>query len=924
MKLSQFAVPAVLAVLVLLAAPASAATKGRTAMEPVAGARWRFSGPLGARIDRNVDRWLLRMPAANPGLLDMFRRRDRHLPYDGLVPWAGEFAGKYLISAVQACRMSGDPRLKPAVAAFVRDLVATQAPNGYLGPFPRSRELLGDCDLWGHYHCMLGLLMWHDDTGDRRAYACAIRAADLIAKVYGPGGRRPIEAGAANFNLSVLHVMADLYRRTGNAKYLEVAQRIVDDLPKDGDWFRGGLAGTDYCKLPASGSRWEALHILQGFGKLYEATGDARYRQALLSLWHSLRKLDRHPSGAFSTNEHASGTIYALGSIETCCSVAWMALTIDALRLTGDPNMADELELTEWNQALASQHPSGSWCTYDTPLNGVRAPSYEEIAFQYRPSAPELNCCSVNGPRTLGMLSEWAVMRAGDALAVNFYGPCRFDLPLPNGGHAALVQKTDYPVGDTTRIEVRTDRPRRIALRLRIPAWSAHTRVSVSGAPIPEAPKPGAYLTVDRVWRKGDAVTLTFEMTPRLLPGAGPDRGGRAAIHVGPLLLAFDAYYNRIETADLKPFDFRRLGLRRLPAARAGGDAELAPMAIWRMQTPGGTANLCDFASAGAHGTDYAAWLPASHVPPPATTLLLPARDATGKPSPILFRWEACGGPDDGYELKVARDPEFKQTVLIRKVGQETHAALAEEVAAPGDYYWQVVTVNADDLGTRNREGAAHFRVAADAPDRFFSIRQDGVILAAPLNGDPSPSLGRLDQSAGISTAPGRQSSPRGALAFTGPASCLRYEIPFFPERDYSVAAWVCPEGLPVAPGQIVSAWCRGGDDPLRVIVVGNEVFARIEGGGSFGTAGVPLVNARWTHIAAVKEGASLTLYVDGKPARTTAVPEYVRSESHLVGVGFNPCLGGDVEHFTGKIAEVALYARALSGDEIAKMAAAR
>jgi hypothetical protein len=50
---------------------------------------------------------------------------------------------------------------------------------------------------------------------------------------------------------------------------------------------------------------------------------------------------------------------YAGGSIETCCSVAWMALTIDALRLTGDPTVADELELTLWNQALAAQHPSG-------------------------------------------------------------------------------------------------------------------------------------------------------------------------------------------------------------------------------------------------------------------------------------------------------------------------------------------------------------------------------------------------------------------------------------------------------------------------------------------------------------------------------------------------------------------------------------
>jgi hypothetical protein len=127
---------------------------------------------------------------------------------------------------------------------------------------------------------------------------------------------------------------------------------------------------------------------------------------------------------------------------------------------------------------------------------------------------------------------------------------------------------------------------------------------------------------------------------------------------------------------------------------------------------------------------------------------------------------------------------------------------------------------------------------------------------------------------------------------------------------------WACPEGLPSGGQQVFSAWCRGSDDPLRVIVVGSEVFARIEAGGVYGTAGVPVGQGRWAHLAAVKQGATLTLYVNGKHAQTTAVPEYVRSMSTAVGIGFNPlCSPG--EHFIGRISDFAFYARALTANEI-------
>ena len=57
--------------------------------------RFQLGGVVGDRIVANNTGWLTRAPMADPGLLAMFQLRDRQ-PTPNLVPWAGEFVGKYL------------------------------------------------------------------------------------------------------------------------------------------------------------------------------------------------------------------------------------------------------------------------------------------------------------------------------------------------------------------------------------------------------------------------------------------------------------------------------------------------------------------------------------------------------------------------------------------------------------------------------------------------------------------------------------------------------------------------------------------------------------------------------------------------------------------------------------------------------------
>ncbi len=911
---------------------------GALVMDRAHDAEFRFGGPMGERVDANVREWLLVAPEANPGMLEMFRLRDTK-PTPDLVPWAGEFVGKYLMSAIQACRMTDDPALRPYVESVIDELLTLQADDGYLGPFPKEERLLGHWDLWGHYHILLALLMWHEDTGDERVLDCARRIADLICDTYLDAERRPIDAGSHEMNLSVIHALTWLHRVSGEERYRRMADVIVEDWESAGDYYRTGVAGVDFHLTPRP--RWESLGSLQGLLELHRVTGDATYRDAMLQHWRSIRDHDRHPSGAYSTREQSVGNPYSEGAIETCCTTAWMALTVDALRATGDPRIADELELSTWNSMLGSQHPSGRWWTYDTPMNGVRKASAHDIVFQARHGAPELNCCSVNAPRGLGMLSEWAVMLDGDGPVVNYYGPMAADFALRDGTKVSLAQETSFPADGDVALTLRLDEPTRFALRLRIPAWSGTTTVRVNGEEIEQASgggalrgyevvnavAPGTYLRLEREWKDGDAIEVTLDLSIRVLSGALA-RDGNACVYAGPLLLALDQKRN----PDLDLTDDQSLPRLDVTGPRPEpipvDDAErFAPLALYRAATEGSDLTLCDFASAGAYGTRYRAWIPARNTGPAGFTLRRPRANERIPEGPCVFEWDAWKGSaaaDARYHLQVARDAAFRFLVADAP-GLDSGRYILEESLKEGEIHWRVIAENSNGK-LLNTGGARKAIVDPTLPpasaEWLEALRPgaDALLLASPLDGDGEPTRGTLESAAGVEPAADRDGREGGAVALSGEGSMLVYALPFFPEDDYTFLARARPEGLPTDRlQQIVSCWTAGMDDPLRVCFSGDALFGRIEAGGTFGTEGVPAANGEWIHVAVVKEGPELRLFVNGARVRVCAAPWSLSSSTRKLAIGGNPAYTGANECFRGRVDDLFFYARALTDDEIAQ-----
>ena len=918
-----------LAAFLVIAAVAAAAERREFRVDRIPEANFRFGGVLGERIEANVEQWLLVTPEKNPGLLGMFARRDSG-EKPNLVPWAGEFVGKYLISGVQALRMSDDPRLRETLGSVVSRLIELQAEDGYLGPWPKNERLLGHWDLWGHYHVMLGLMLWHEQVGDPRAMTACRKAADLICKTYPGTGRRVHQAGSHEMNMSAIHGLARLHRKTGEPRYLAMAKAILKDFEVAGDYYRLGLKGVEFHRAPRP--RWESLHALQGLVELYRITGDESFRRAFLHHWASIRRWDLRNTGGFSSGERATGNPYRNDAIETCCVVAWMAVMIDALRLTGDPTIADGLELATFNAIAGAQHPSGAWCTYNTPMNGKRDPSHVSIRFQARPDAPFLNCCSVNGPRGLGMLSEWAVMRADGALVVNHYGSMTAKTTLADGTPVELAVTGDYPVGEVARLSIRLPEPRPLTLRLRIPSWSAATSVAVNGKEA-DGVGPGTYLDLARVWKSGDSVTVRLDT--RLRYAAGDlEQAGRASVYRGPLLLAWDPRFDPSKESALPTVDVAKLAEAKRAAidetaAKAAGKHR--PWLLVDVPAQGARrVRLCDFASAGATGGIYHAWLPARGLRPPAPVPWQPADGARVSAKGIRFSWRRAAATDSRHTIVIADSPTFERVALAAEATERSWLALHGETMSKlkpgGTYYWKLVARNGHG---QTESVPPHKQFVADAslpagPELFagpYGERpKDKALTLAPLAGDVRPTYGVLLDAAGWKPAPGPGGKPDTAIELDGRTGRVRYGIGAFPEADFTVAVWVSVTALPKTNyGQVFSAWCRGMDDPLRLVVHKGKLHARIEAGRFYGTDGAPIQIGKWMHAAAVKHGPKLTLYVDGSAIGAADVPGRVVSNAGDVAIGGNPHYHGP-EFLAARLADLRVYARALSVEELAKL----
>jgi len=581
--------------------------KQPSTLQPALNASFTLDGYLRKRIDKSIHQYLLETPESSPAILQVLRDRDRSPLRKPLTPWAGEFAGKYLTGAQLVWRLTHDAELKKTIDLFVRDLILCQAPDGYLGPFPKESRLTGkNWDVWGHYHSMLGLMLYYEDNQFEPALKACEKIADLLCGIFGPG--RPslqCDGSGGQMNMAVCHGLVLLYEKTGVKKYLDLANYIVDEAWNEegaGKYLNSALEGKPIVKFPLH--RWEAIHDWQVLGELYQLTGDTKYRIAMEKIWHCGVDGDRHNTGGITAGEGFTGSPYNQGAIETCCTVAWTAFSADVLQMTGNSKVADEIEWSTFNSALGAIPYSGKVCAYNVPMNGTRAFG-TELSWQSPMAGPDLNCCSVNAYRPLGMISQWALMQSSEGPVLNFYGPGKISTTLPSHNQMTLMQETEYPAEGLVKIVLNLKKTETFTLKLRIPFWSTNTGIKINGKTIAEKTEPGTYLSINRTWKSDDKIDLLLDFKLRFWYGEKECKE-KISVYRGPILCTYDARFN-----DFDPNSIPELDAASLKFERQMFDGAIEPWVYGVLKDKSGAKiNVCDFSSAGQTGNHYCSWLP--------------------------------------------------------------------------------------------------------------------------------------------------------------------------------------------------------------------------------------------------------------------------------------------------------------------------
>jgi DUF1680 family protein len=453
----------------------------------------------------------------------------------------GHFTGHYLSACALLGGGSGDEELSARGEALVLELAKCQQVrgNGYLSAFPEEffDRLRDGRRVWAPFYTlhkiMAGLLDMHRLCGSALALEVVERMAEWTRRFVDPLGDAhmarllEIEYGGMN------ELLYDLAALTGKSAYRDLAhrfdhERVFAPLAEGRDELAGLHANTTIPKI-------------LGAARRHELTGDPRARAIALYFWQQVTGRRSYCTGGTSGGERwgAPGKLAAELSgytQECCCTHNMLKLTRRLFSWTADPRLADYYERALLNGILGTQNPADGTTLYYVPL----ASGYWKLFGQPLDS---FWCCTGTGVESFAKLADSIYFQDEDSVYVNLFVASELDW---REKQIRLVQETAFPERDESALVFHCPAPVRIALRVRVPSWTAGASARLNGRPLEGFAAPGGYLSLERTWRDGDRLELKLPM--RLRVETLPDDGTLQAVLFGPLVLA-----GRLGTAGLVP-----------------------------------------------------------------------------------------------------------------------------------------------------------------------------------------------------------------------------------------------------------------------------------------------------------------------------------------------------------------------------------
>ena len=492
--------------------------------------------------------------------------------------WSDGDCYKWIESMAHVYAITQDADLDREMDTWIGLIARTQADDGYIST---QTQLNPDKERWGRPqlhelynmgHLMTAASVHQRATGKTNFIAVARKLADYLHDLFQP---RPVELVHFGFNPSNIMGLVDLYRVTGEARYLELAGIFVDmrgSRPQKG-WAGSGTSAWDdgsflgdqnQDRVPlrketqAVGHAVTATYLWCGAADVVAETGEPELLEALERLWRDMVQKRMYITGAVGPYHHgvsprndrvheSFARVYELPNAtaynETCANIGNAMWNKRLLELTGEAKFADLMELVLYNSALSTMDIDGTQFCYTNPLARSQwTPELSQDSVQ-RWSEFHCYCCPPQVARTLAKTHEWAYSLSDDGVWVNLYGSSVLDTGIPGLGEIKLTQDTEYPWDGTVMITVETAPEAELALRLRIPGWADSATVTINGEVVEDATTPGSYAMLKQCWQAGDVVTLEVPLQPRLMI-AHPEveeAHNQVAVMRGPMVYCLEA-----------------------------------------------------------------------------------------------------------------------------------------------------------------------------------------------------------------------------------------------------------------------------------------------------------------------------------------------------------------------------------------------
>ncbi len=563
----------------------------------------QLTGYLDTRLLQNLEQRLLKVD--EEGLIGSYLRRP------GIHPWAGEHVGKYLETACNTWKLTRDPRLKKQMDRIMYTLINTQLADGYLGTYTPD-QYWTSWDVWSHKYNLYGLLAYYTLTGYKPALEACIKMGDLLCRTFGDqSGQLDIINAGTHMGMaatSVLDPMVELYKYTGDKKYLDFCYYILRAWEQDnGPKVISTLLATGNVAKVGNGKTYEMISNFVGLANLYRVTGDAKLLVPLLIAWKDIVKNRLYITGTASAHEYfqepghlPAGSDASMG--EGCVTTTWLQFNQQLYLITGENKYLEQIEKTIYNHLIGAENPQSGCVSYYTPLMGKK------------PYTCFITCCMSSIPRGIAMIPYFTYGKTGSSPTLQLYEPGTFTDTLQMADHKriglTLQLQNQFPETSASLLTLQLTEKARFPLVLRVPDWCQSFTATI-GSMIYKG-IAGKNVVIERNWNVNEQIKINF-MMPVLEWSGGKSYPGQFAFQRGPQVLAMDSAFI---TSSPDTFDQDN----RSPL-KAGGYLSVIQQSLlpanWIGKqvypvyySDGSTLNLIPFADAGQSGGSIKVWLP--------------------------------------------------------------------------------------------------------------------------------------------------------------------------------------------------------------------------------------------------------------------------------------------------------------------------